>query len=35
MKKIRRFISAAVTIAACSSMLPAEGVAGNGCGGAA
>jgi|EndMetStandDraft_5_1072996.scaffolds.fasta_scaffold129146_2 rare lipoprotein A len=34
LKKIRRSIIAAATIAACSSMLPAEGFAGNGCGGA-
>ncbi|MGO7872771.1 septal ring lytic transglycosylase RlpA family protein [Rhizobium leguminosarum] len=34
MKNIRRSIIAAVTIVACSSMLPAEGFAGNGCGGA-
>ncbi|RFC00540.1 hypothetical protein B5K08_01330 [Rhizobium leguminosarum bv. trifolii] len=34
MKKIRRSIIAAVTIAACSCLLPAESFAGNGCGGA-
>ncbi|MDC7742688.1 MULTISPECIES: septal ring lytic transglycosylase RlpA family protein [Rhizobium] len=34
MKKIRRSIIAAATIAACSSLLPAESFAGNGCGGA-
>jgi rare lipoprotein A len=34
LKKIRRSIIAAATIAACSSILPAEGFAGNGCGGA-
>ncbi|MDR9763691.1 septal ring lytic transglycosylase RlpA family protein [Rhizobium redzepovicii] len=34
MKKIRRSIIAAATIAACSFLLPAESFAGNGCGGA-